>query len=388
VNQKSKKVKVPKENKMVEKQARQSIFFSLRWKLLIGFTLLFSIVFALAFYWFYTFATQQAVNRIRADLLDVLQGAAGYVDGDTLASIARDGQPNAAGQAWLAYANADENGTSDAAALLAAATQSFGTGAQVGFSDDPRYQKLMDQLQLVHDIEPRAWPYLYVKAAGERHITYIADLWARYDPSKATPFMFTKSSKQSYNGLINLTQRLDSKGQFVPYGDQWGSWLSAYRPVENSSGQIVGAIGVDFEAGYVNDVQKAIRDRVFYAFVITYAGLFLLVFLVSRTLTRPIQKLTVSAERLGEGDYNQDMSKYTPSGVLRDEIARLADIFAVMATKVYQREQNLRKQVEQLKIEIDESRKQKQVSEIADTDFFRELQTKAKKMRKRNDSSS
>lgn len=377
------------ENKAAsDKTPRKTRFFSLRWKLLIGFTLLFSIVFAVAFYWFYTFATQQALTRIRTDLLDVLQGASGYVDGDVIASVAVDGVPNAAGEAWLAYANADENGAENASALLDAATQAYGKGTQTGFSDDPRYQALMDQLQVIHDMEPRAWPYLYVKAAGERHITYVADLYARYDPSKATPFMFTKSSKRSYNGLNELTLRLDDKDRFVPYSDAWGSWISAYRPVSDSSGVNTAAIGIDFEAGYVQEVQNAIRDRILIAFVLTYAALFLLVFLVSRTLTRPIHRLTVSAARLGEGDYNQDMAKYAPPGKVRDEISSLADVFTVMASKVYQREQNLRKQVEMLKIEIDETKRQKQVSEIADTDFFRELTSKAREMRKRHGSAS
>jgi hypothetical protein len=57
-----------------------------------------------------------------------------------------------------------------------------------------------------------------------------------------------------------------------------------------------------------------------------------------------------------------------------------------MADKVYQREQTLRRQVEALKIEIDETKRQKQVSEIAETDFFRELQAKARKMRSRQKS--
>lgn len=365
---------------------RRTVFFSLRWKLLVGFTLLFSIVFALAFYWFYTFATQQALTRIRADLLETLQGASTMIDGDTLISLSRDGQPNAAGQAWLAVANAEEEETADAQSLRDAALRDFGQGLPGGFSDDPRYQLLMDQLQLIHDIEPRAWPYLYVEAPGERQITYIADLAARYDPSKSVPFLLTRASRRSFNGLNELTLRLDDRDQFTTYSDEWGDWISAYRPVQNSAGQNAGAIGLDFEADYVQDVQDAIRDRVLMAFVLTYAGLFLLVFLVSRSLTRPIQKLTFSAERLGEGDYSQDMAKYQPSGLLRDEIVRLADVFAMMAAKVYQREQNLRKQVEALRIEIDETKKQKQISEIADTDFFRELQNKAQHMRKRRDS--
>jgi methyl-accepting chemotaxis protein len=376
--------KKSKKNKPERKaKEHRTIFFGLRWKLLIGFTLLFSVVFALAFYWFFTFATQQAVNRIRTDLLDTLSGGAGLIDGDTLISLAGDGVPNANGEAWLAVSNADQNGTADLESLRAIALQDFSTGTTTGFSDDPRYQKLMDELQMIHNIEPRAWPYLYVKASGEREITYIADLWARYDPSKATPFQFTKTSKRSYNGLNELTLRLDDNDQFNTYTDEWGQWISAYTPVQNSAGENVGAIGIDFEANYVKQVQDAIRDRVIVAFILTYTGLFLLVFFISRTLTRPIQKLTHSAENLGDGDYSQDMTKYNSTGIFKDEIVRLADVFAMMAAKVYQREQSLRKQVETLRIEIDEAKKLKQVSEIADTDFFRELQNKAQNMRKR-----
>jgi hypothetical protein len=41
----------------------------------------------------------------------------------------------------------------------------------------------------------------------------------------------------------------------------------------------------------------------------------------------------------------------------------------------------LKRQLEALKIEIDETKRKKQVSEIADSDFFRELQAKARDMR-------
>jgi len=364
-------------------KGKNAIFFSLRWKLLIGFTVLFSVFFAAAFIWFLNFATQQALNRIQDDLLSTLEGASMVVDGDTLASLAQDGTPNAAGEAWLEVSNAEENESPDLETLRAEALADYGEGTPTGFSDDPRYQELMDQLQIIHNIEPRAWPYLYVKASGEREITYIADLWARYDPSKATPFLFTRTSKRSYNGLNELTRRLDDNGEFNTYTDDWGQWLSAYTPVKNSAGENVGAVGIDFEADYVKDVQDAIRSRIIVAFVVANVGLFLLVFFISLTLTRPIQKLTISAENLGEGDYNQDMSQYQSSTFFKDEIVRLADVFAIMADKVYQREQNLRRQVETLRIEIDEAKKQRQVNEIADTDFFRDLQTKAQNMRKR-----
>ncbi|MEW5939112.1 MAG: hypothetical protein AB1750_05585, partial [Chloroflexota bacterium] len=118
-------------------QPRTSVFVSLRWKLLVGFTLLFSIVFALAFYWFYTFATDQALKRIEADLLDTLDGATRSIDTTLLASLAADpGVPNEAGEAWLAVANAEEEETPDAATLREYASQKFGAATQVGFSED------------------------------------------------------------------------------------------------------------------------------------------------------------------------------------------------------------------------------------------------------------
>jgi HAMP domain-containing protein len=360
---------------------RSNVYFSLRWKLLVGFTLIFSVVFAIAFYWFYTFASTQALTRIQQDLLDTLQGASQEVDGDTLLALSKDGKPNAAGETWLTVANAEEEETADAATLREAAESNFGQATPAGFSDDPRYQQLMDELQAIHNIEPRAWPYLFVRGEGEREITYIADLWARYDPTKATPFLFTRSSRRSYNGLSELTLRTDDQGNFTPYTDQFGRWVSAYMPVKNAQGETVGAVGVDFAADYVYEVQDAIRDQVATAFAVTYLALFLLVFIFSGALTGPIVKLTHAANALGEGDYNQDFSKLKSAGRFSDEIVKLADVFAVMADKVRQREQTLRRQVEALKIEIDETKRKKQVSEIADSDFFRELQNKARDMR-------
>ena len=51
------------------KTEKTRTFVSLRLKILVGFTLIFSAVFAGAFYWFLDFATDQALNRIKQDLL-------------------------------------------------------------------------------------------------------------------------------------------------------------------------------------------------------------------------------------------------------------------------------------------------------------------------------
>jgi len=56
---------------------------------------------------------------------------------------------------------------------------------------------------------------------------------------------------------------------------------------------------------------------------------------------------------------------------------------AVAALEAYTREQNLRQQIQQLRIEIDEVKRQKQVSEIVESDFFQHLQNRARALRER-----
>jgi len=326
-------------------QKRRTI--SLMWKLLIGFTLVFSVVFAAAFYWFLTYSTDTALEKIQDDLVNTVTGAAKGVDTEELLALASEAVPN-----------------------------------EAGFTDDPRFQTQLDWLDTVHNIEPRAWPYVYIPGVEENEIIYIVDLFARYDTSRATEFQKHKISKGfSLGGLKELTIRT-TDGKFETYDDEYGSWVSAYTPIYNPQGQIVGAMGMDFEASYVNQVRQAILDRIAIAFLVAYTALFLLVFLISRTLTQPIRTLTRAAEKIAEGDYEQDLSA-SKRERFPDEIGTLREVFSVMVSKVYQREQTLKAQVEQLKIEIDEATRQHEVDEIAETDFFRELQSKAQLMRER-----
>lgn len=60
---------------------------------------------------------------------------------------------------------------------------------------------------------------------------------------------------------------------------------------------------------------------------------------------------------------------------------------AAVAFESYVREQSLRQEIQQLRIEIDESKRQQQVSEIVETDFFQDLQAKARSIRRRGQAS-
>ena len=64
-----------------------------------------------------------------------------------------------------------------------------------------------------------------------------------------------------------------------------------------------------------------------------------------------------------------------------DALGQLARVFQKMAREVRIREENLMKQVKELKIVLDESRQNKKVSEITASDYFKSLQSEADDLR-------
>jgi hypothetical protein len=57
-----------------------------------------------------------------------------------------------------------------------------------------------------------------------------------------------------------------------------------------------------------------------------------------------------------------------------------------MAREVYAREQALKEQVHELRIQIDEANRTREVAEITETDYFRKLRSDASSLRKILDS--
>jgi HAMP domain-containing protein len=325
-------------------------FISLQFKVLAGFTLVFSLVFTGAYYWFYRFATGSALKQIQENLETTMEAAASGTDMEDFAALINQGAPNVN-----------------------------------GYSDDPRYWKHVNWLAQMEGIEPRAYIYTYIPASTSNKILFVGSGSAvnqRIDGAK-----FLEVYDEPEGGI--LTQGLTAQiFDTDPFTDEWGTWVSGAMPLTNVDGERVGALGVDFRADYVLQVQQQIRGSILLAFTATYGTLFVLVWVVSRVLTQPIVQLTKTAEQIGEGDYDQSLSYLLGEKRFRDEITTLAKVFEIMVSKVRQREETLKQQVAELRIEIDQAKRQKRVQEIVDTDFFQDLRVKAQTLRDRHHSAT
>ncbi|MEB3357462.1 MAG: HAMP domain-containing sensor histidine kinase [Synechococcales bacterium] len=294
-----------------------SRFVSLRTKLLVWFTVSFSLVFVAVFFWFYIFATQEAIARLRKDMQETLLGAAKGVDVDELLSLYADGQPNA-----------------------------------TGFSDDERYQRQLAWFDAVHQTEPQAWFYSFIignsqanrrvgpsaVAPGELELIYLVDLWARYDPQKASKFL--ESDIPSVRGIQVLEQKTLVEFPDI-YTDRWGTWLSAAAPLLDESGNVVAVLGLDIEASYVVQLQQRFRRRLVTAFGVTYSVLFILIYGIATTLTRQLTQLSASTEQIAVGNYDHSLFP-SPNARFPDEMNHLARVFGMMIERIRIREQLIR----------------------------------------------
>src|SRR5215204_2369947 len=94
---------------------------------------------------------------------------------------------------------------------------------------------------------------------------------------------------------------------------------------------------------------------------------------------RNVDRVTDAAAAVEAGEF--DPETIAQIAARRDELGKLARVFQQMAREVRAREQRLKQEVQQLRIEIDETRTARQVSEITETDYFQDLQRKADRLR-------
>lgn len=108
-----------------------------------------------------------------------------------------------------------------------------------------------------------------------------------------------------------------------------------------------------------------------------------LAILLARTIVSPILRLTDEAKIIEAGQWEKVKTDELEKSGGGAEVGQLARVFASMAKQIYARETTLRKQVEGLKIVIDEAKRKKAVEEITDNEFFQELSKRASEIRKR-----
>jgi HAMP domain-containing protein len=169
-------------------------------------------------------------------------------------------------------------------------------------------------------------------------------------------------------------------GQTVSYMQD--DMLVVIAPITGLQEQVLGAVMVYLSTDHVQaTLQSQVRLTVVVAGVILALGL-LVSIILARRVTGPVARLTAAAGAVEAGKY--DAERLAGVAGRQDELGRLARVFTRMARQVEAREQQLRQQVESLRIEIDAAKTQRQVAEITESEYFQQLQERVRELRSRS----
>jgi two-component system cell cycle response regulator len=98
---------------------------------------------------------------------------------------------------------------------------------------------------------------------------------------------------------------------------------------------------------------------------------------------RQVERLTEAAAAVEAASF--DPASLTGVATRDDALGRLARVFERMAREVHAREDRLRRQVQELRIEIDEARQTTKVAEITESDYFKQLLRQSVQLRQIRD---
>lgn len=359
--------KFPSENSSVNRRR-----LGMRWKLILAFGVSFTVVFVAVAIWFVRFTTDTASNRVRNNLLNVSAGGSRTIDIENVKDIIENVGPPRPGEMYP-----EDAGT--LAGTLADESSVWPT--------DPRYWRHVAELVRIRAVDPQASPYTFTRSE-DGTLSFIGT-WgstgfpiAGVDPPDGVRLGQPVGEVVPETTIEFLELGLSTQTEQPSYTDQFGTWISAYTPLYDQSGALVGGLGIDYEASYVEEVRQRSIRQLYPVLVISYVALLGLVGILSGRMTRRLARLSGATQRIAGGDYQVDVSDSAKSRWV-DEMTELAESFAVMADKVGARERSLAQQVAVLKVEIDQSKREKAVAEITDSDFFAELTAKASLIRAR-----
>ncbi len=158
-----------------------------------------------------------------------------------------------------------------------------------------------------------------------------------------------------------------------------GDLLKACAPMFDAQGQVAGATLVYLSTGRMRlTMGYGLLLGAVAAVIVLAIGLLAFIAL-ARRVTGPVDRLTTAAARVEAKTFEPE--ELADVAARADELGQLARVFQRMAREVQAREQRLKQEVQELRVEIDQARRAREVAEITETEYFEQLRNKAEEIR-------
>lgn len=169
-----------------------------------------------------------------------------------------------------------------------------------GDEGSDRYNTVIEQLALFRDNADIEYIYT-LRKTGEEQFVFVVDA----DPEE--PAVIGEECEATDALCATFDEQITAADD-EPFTDEWGSHVSAYSPVM-AGGEVVGAVGVDISANWIDEQMIALRNLVVILCVVTYIVSLGVLFLLMMKFKGGMKKLNNKIEELasGSGDLTKEI---------------------------------------------------------------------------------
>ena len=292
---------------------RRPIFFSIKLKMLFAFLITFLFFTALISFWV-ILSLSFVLNRIQSSQIEILQAARNGINDKDVTSLVQD-------------------------------------GLSTGYANDPRYLRILNWLDIIHQVRPSAWPYVFVPGNKPGEILYVVDLKSKYQPQFAKSFLQSEtrdtSTDESFlgdmyfhvneEGILQSMHSLDpnpraenSPNRNSPTAvlEVFSKEMTTYGYIRDAQNNPIVGVGLTDDNFLFKDLNMQVLFFLGISFLVSIIIMISIGLRTGNVVTMPVVQLTRAAEKISSGNNEvglQMLSKSSRSKFSTDEIGRLAE---------------------------------------------------------------
>jgi len=211
--------------------------------------------------------------------------------------------------------------------------------AKVQSQGDQYYNKILERNAAIKRSDPDL-RFVYTMRKDEQGIYFVVD--ARISPDEEDISDYSDRYEQPSQILVDNFDTM-TKTIVEPdfYTDEFNTFLSAYTPIFNSSGEKVGVLGVDILANTIKAQEQNYLSRLVGIYLISLFFLVICSVIFANYLAQPIVNLRDMANKISSGDFNTRISDIPKTR----ELAELAVDLNMMTENLSQLINDLEKRV-------------------------------------------
>jgi len=181
-----------------------------------------------------------------------------------------------------------------------------------GDEETDEYMTVIDELALFRDNADIEYIYTLRKVGEE--FEFVVDSDTEEPAAIGDICEYTEAMDIAFTDKVTMADD-------EPFTDEWGRHVSAYSPIMVGD-EVVGAVGVDISANWIEEQMLALRNLVVVTCIITYIISMIVVTLLVSKFTKGIKKLNGKVQELasGSGDLTKEIDIYS-----QDEMGEIAE---------------------------------------------------------------